>query len=78
MAVPKTIQTAIKGPRLVDYAIWLIRKNGLNNKTVHERYGVGPMWLSNVETGCVKSPASDTIQMIIEDLTGKALVPPGQ
>lgn len=65
-----------RGPRLVDYALWLIREHQLNNRLCHERFGVGQMWLSNVEAGHVKSPACDVIQRIVEDLSGEPLVPP--
>lgn len=75
MKPPKPPNTHQRGPRLVDYALWLIREHGLGNKEVHERYGVGAFWLSGVETGQVKSPACDTIQKIVEDLSGAKLVP---
>jgi hypothetical protein len=63
-----------KGPRLVDYALWLVREHKLTNHQVAERWGVNRAWLHCQESGRSATTSCDVIQNIIEDLTGKSIV----
>lgn len=64
----------LRGPRLVDITLKLIEAHGLSGTDITRRYGLGPTWLNEQRKYPGRSPASDVIQMIYEDLTGRPLV----
>lgn len=68
------LSVPLRGPRLVDITLELITTHGLSGADMTRRYGLGPTWLLEQRKYPGRSPASDVIQMIYEDLTGRPLV----
>lgn len=63
-----------RGPCIVEEVVRLCEHHRLTSSMIAERYGVGSTWYSQLKSGHVKNPSARVVQVIIEDLTGKALL----
>lgn len=69
-----TARERLRNPRLVDTTITLIHARGLTAIDLARRYGIAPSWLPDMTRNPHRSPSTDLIQLIYEDLTGTVLV----
>lgn len=68
------LPTPLKGPRLVDVVLDLIKQKQLSHAEVQRRYNVSASWLREMQKDPQRSPQCDVVQYMYEDLTGKPLL----
>ncbi|MGL5737168.1 MAG: hypothetical protein ACRCYS_20110 [Beijerinckiaceae bacterium] len=63
-----------RGPRLVDHMLELVDRSGLTDQQIRDKFGLGITWLSDVRSGRNISPRVDTVQRLIEGLSGRPII----